>query len=341
MKTRTDNPTAPVVSGPRRPPVRVKLQRLNSELSKAHPPDGEAKTWWHRLKGALGTTSSDFVNASLLQLQAAARLPCSGISEMAVNAALAMIEAAAPRDEIEGALAVQIACTHAAAMAVLGRIPCGHGSERRLATFASAAAQLLRANAAQVEAFRRLRHGGQQYVRVEHFHISDGRQAIMGNVKPSDARKLVKTEREMPTQTNAAGGRVHQNVNRGILFLELVEAAAGNVVHDAPGVISVEPIEQLLKQGCDLNLDVLPAVRDLIAAPGQPPLCNSTVPWLVKKIIRQRDARMARGRATPAPAAARAAPTQQSAAEKIRCDKRPRISDGEDDQPMRGIAHHN
>jgi hypothetical protein len=53
--------------------------------------------------------SSDFVNVSLLQLQAAAQLPCGGISETATNAALALIEAAAPRNEIEGALAVQIA----------------------------------------------------------------------------------------------------------------------------------------------------------------------------------------------------------------------------------------
>jgi hypothetical protein len=70
----------------------------------------------------LGTRSSDFVNASLLQLQAAARLPCGGISEMALNAALAMIEAAAPKDEMEAALAIQMACTHAATMSVLARL---------------------------------------------------------------------------------------------------------------------------------------------------------------------------------------------------------------------------
>ena len=72
-----------------------------------------------RLKKALGTKSSDFVNASLLELQAAAHLPFGGISEVAMNAALALIEAAAPRNEIEGALAVQMACTHTAALAVL------------------------------------------------------------------------------------------------------------------------------------------------------------------------------------------------------------------------------
>ena len=40
-----------------------------------------------RLKRALGTSSSAFVNSSLVQLQAAARLPFGGISETAVNAA--------------------------------------------------------------------------------------------------------------------------------------------------------------------------------------------------------------------------------------------------------------
>ena len=50
------------------------------------------------------------------------------ISELSMNAALAMIEAAAPKDEIEAALAVQMA---------------------------------------SVEVLRRLRNGGQQFVRVE------------------------------------------------------------------------------------------------------------------------------------------------------------------------------
>ncbi len=64
--------------------------------------------WWDRLKKALGTASSDFVDGSLWQLQAAAKLPYTGNSETAMNAALAMIEATAPRDEIEaeGALFV-------------------------------------------------------------------------------------------------------------------------------------------------------------------------------------------------------------------------------------------
>jgi hypothetical protein len=97
--------------------------------------------------------------------------------------ALALIEAAAPRNEVEGALAVQMACAHAAAMAILARFRGGGGSEGRVAALATAAARLLRAYSVQVETLRRLRHGGDQYVRVEHVHVNDGGQAIVGNVK--------------------------------------------------------------------------------------------------------------------------------------------------------------
>jgi hypothetical protein len=43
--------------------------------------------------------------------------------------------------------------------------------QRPIALFASAAAPLIKTFAMQVEVFRRLRHGGQQFVRVE--HVSD------------------------------------------------------------------------------------------------------------------------------------------------------------------------
>ena len=124
---------------------------------------------------------SAFVAASLQQLIAAARLPNSGISEVAVNASLAFIEGAKPRDEIECALVIQMACTHSATMAVLNRLG-GAAGERTVAAMASAAARLLRAYATQVEALRRLRNGGCQNVRVEHVYVNEGGQALIGNV---------------------------------------------------------------------------------------------------------------------------------------------------------------
>ena len=178
----------PVVDQRRPRPVRVKVFRADGKLAKVYPPDGEATNWWRRLNKALGTTSSDFVNASLFHIQSACRSPWGGISELAVNAALAMIEAAAPKDEIEGALAVQMACTHTAAMAVLAKLDAAFATERHIAAFGTAAARLMRSYATQVEVLRRLRNGGQQFVRVEHVHVNDGGQAVIGNVKKQDVQ---------------------------------------------------------------------------------------------------------------------------------------------------------
>jgi hypothetical protein len=79
-----------------------------------------------------------------------------------VNAALAFIEAAEPKNEIEAALAIQMACTHAVTMAVLSRAGGAYGGDRHVARMASASARLLNAFANQVETMRRLRNGGTQ-----------------------------------------------------------------------------------------------------------------------------------------------------------------------------------
>jgi hypothetical protein len=170
-----------------RPPVRVRLVRPDAYDEQTCSPASErdTKEWQARLNRALGTLSPDFVRTSLLQLQAAARSPYGTISEMAINAALAMIEAAAPKDELEGALAVQMACTHTAAMSILSKLDSAFGSERRIAAFGSTAARLMRTFAMQVEVLRRLRNGGQQIIRVEHLH-NQGGQALIGNMKMSD-----------------------------------------------------------------------------------------------------------------------------------------------------------
>jgi hypothetical protein len=75
-----------------------------------------------------------------------------------------------------------MACTHTAAMAVLGTLGGAHGPNRTIAAKASAASRLLRTYATQVEALRRLRNGGSQFVRVEHVHVNEGGQAVIGSV---------------------------------------------------------------------------------------------------------------------------------------------------------------
>src|SRR5882762_6643906 len=173
---------APTTSKPLARKTRVKLRRINSDYSKPYPPDGDNKVWWDRLKAALGTTSGDFVNATLVQIQNASRMPSGGISETSVNAVLAFIEAAEPKNEIEAALAIQMACTHAVTMAVLNRVGGAYGGDRHVAMMASAGARLLKAFATQVETMRRLRNGGTQVIRVERIEVSDTAQAVIGNI---------------------------------------------------------------------------------------------------------------------------------------------------------------
>ena len=175
-------------------PVKVRLKRLNGDHAIPYPPDGQAREWWQRLRNAFGTASSAFVQASLYQLIAAARLPGSGISEIAVNASLAFIEGAKPQDEVECALVMQMACTHTAAMSVLGTFAGAHGYGPDVPLKVSAAARLMRAYATQVETLRRLRNGGSQVVRVEHVHVNEGGQAVIGNVKTGRDAALAATD---------------------------------------------------------------------------------------------------------------------------------------------------
>jgi hypothetical protein len=163
--------------------VRVKLEPINCDVSRSLPPGENRQAWIDRLKAALGTASMEFVDATLFQLQAAARLPNSGVSEIAVNAALAMIESEQPRGETECAIVIQMACIHSATMAVLGRLGGGHGGDRHVLTAATAAGRLSRTFAILVETLRRQRAGGSQVIRIERVDVREGGQAVIGNIK--------------------------------------------------------------------------------------------------------------------------------------------------------------
>jgi hypothetical protein len=165
-------------------PVRVKLERINCDVAKSLPPDGNHQVWLDRLKAALGTASMDFVDATLFQIQAAARLPNSGISEIAVNAALALIEGEKPKGETECAIVIQMALIHSATMAVLGRLSGAYG-DRSVSAAATAVSRLSRSFSTLVETLRRLRNGGSQVIRIERVEVKNGGQAVIGNIQKS------------------------------------------------------------------------------------------------------------------------------------------------------------
>jgi hypothetical protein len=166
----------------RTPPAKIRIEGIQGNVVSFGSPGPTEPAWRKQLKTSFGTVSDAFVDMALHHLERAARMPGDGASDMAINGAIAMIAARAPSDEIEAALALQMACTHMAAMAVMSRIGGAGGGPQRLPGLASASAKLLRAFCTQVETYRRLRGGGDQNIRVEHVHVHEGAQAIVGVV---------------------------------------------------------------------------------------------------------------------------------------------------------------
>jgi hypothetical protein len=166
----------------RSPPPRVRITGIQGNVVAFASPGPAHDIWRKQLKSALGTKSDAFVDMALHHLERAARMPGAGPSDMVINGAIAVITAFAPKNEMEAALALQAACTHMVTMVMMARIGGGHGGPHRLPGLASASAKLLRAYCTQIETYRRLRSGGDQNIRVEHVHVHEGGQAIVGAV---------------------------------------------------------------------------------------------------------------------------------------------------------------
>jgi hypothetical protein len=94
---------------------------------------------------------------------------------------LSVVNGIEPKDQVEAMLAAQMASVHMSTMTFARRlahvenIPQQDSAER-------AFNKLARTFAAQVEALKRYRTGGEQPVRVEHVTVNEGGQAIVGNV---------------------------------------------------------------------------------------------------------------------------------------------------------------
>jgi hypothetical protein len=87
-----------------------------------------------------------------------------------------------PRDGLEGMLSAQIVAVHNQAMECLRRAMIKDQPFEIATRYRNQAVKLLRTYTAQMEALKKYRTGGQQKVTVEHVHVSQGGQAIVGAV---------------------------------------------------------------------------------------------------------------------------------------------------------------
>jgi len=134
------------------------------------------------LMQAIGTTNVEFCNGLIRGIAAASRT--DGPDEDGANFMLAVVKGIEPRDQIEAMLAAQMAAVHMASMtfaqrlAQVDNIPQQDSAER-------AFNKLARTFAAQVSALKDYRSKGEQKMTVQHVHVAEGGQAIVGNVNAS------------------------------------------------------------------------------------------------------------------------------------------------------------
>jgi hypothetical protein len=160
---------------PTAPAPRLKIRDTKISIEHADPAVG-----WLLLQGALGSSDGDFLNALLKQL-ANASAKGGGVHEEDFNFMVSVVKGIEPRDQIETMLAAQMAAIHSTIMTFIRRlanvetIPQQDSAERALN-------KLTRTFVSQMEALKRYRTGGEQKVTVQHVSVSEGGQAIVGNV---------------------------------------------------------------------------------------------------------------------------------------------------------------
>lgn len=107
----------------------------------------------------------------------------AGEIEDARRAAVEALIGMSPRDEFEGMLAAQLLACHNASMECYRRAMLGEQTFEGRRENLSQAGKLSRTYAALLETLNRHRGKGQQKVTVEHVHVHEGGQAIVGNVE--------------------------------------------------------------------------------------------------------------------------------------------------------------
>ena len=161
-----------------KPAPRLKvLNEKETTISPAHPDQlaGQAL-----LMDALGTADLDFY-AGLIDQLASAAWRKGQIDEHSLNFMLSVVKGIEPKDQVEAMLAAQMAAVHMTTMTFAQRLaqvetlPQQDSTER-------AFNKLTRTFATQMEALKRYRTGGEQKVTVQHVSVSEGGQAIVGNV---------------------------------------------------------------------------------------------------------------------------------------------------------------
>ena len=158
---------------------KLKLQQVEDGV---FTPKGDKDSGQIALAKALGTADGE--TTGLLMTQLINALP--GVTEedllLKINQALPLLAAIAPRDELEGMLAIQMVSIHTMSMEMMRRSMLSSQPFNGVDSGVNRVAKLTRTFIAQIEALNKHRGKGQQKMTIEHVHINEGGQAVIGHV---------------------------------------------------------------------------------------------------------------------------------------------------------------
>jgi hypothetical protein len=149
-----------------------------------------------------GTTDHYFIRALVGQIINAGSIggdTKSGIGGDGYDFIVSVLRGAKPKDQMAAMLATQMAATHMAIIRFIDRLARSEHIETQDCNERTLN-KLLRVFVAQVEAFNRYQNGGEQKVTVQQVSVSEGSQAIVGNVTQN---ALGKPAAETPALTDA------------------------------------------------------------------------------------------------------------------------------------------
>jgi hypothetical protein len=172
LARREGRPSAPRIS------IRYEGETSVISLTQGDPLAGSAV-----VMDALGICEADFASWYLSQIIDMAK-PGAQADEKSTNAILAGIAAMRPRDEAEAMLIAQMIATHELAMTFARRLKRVENIPQQDSAV-NGLTKLTRTYAAQMEALKRYRSCGEQKMTVQHVHVAEGGQAIVGNVSAS------------------------------------------------------------------------------------------------------------------------------------------------------------
>lgn len=166
----------------RRPHFSARLEHKEGGTLEVGYNHSDCRGWTDRMMDAFGTRSRAFAETEMLRLvKGLASSNSTAPTQDALNAALAVIDGIRPENEVEAMLASQMAMAHVLTMQAMART---HWTDNipEYQTAGNLALKLSRTFTMQIEALAKLRRGGEQTVRVEHVHVHNGGQAIVGAV---------------------------------------------------------------------------------------------------------------------------------------------------------------